>query len=136
MESKICTQCKIKKIEDIYSKITECKNCSSVRSLKRYYGNKDKIANQQKIYYEKNKVIQIQKQNDRYKHFKELVRSYVELENRLKALGEKFSKNDSENNQSFYRWNFEIFSQNHPKRIMPQTKLMYIILLIFGAEIY
>ena len=32
----------------------------------------------------------LRKQNDRYIHFKELVTSYVELENRLKSLEESF----------------------------------------------
>ena len=36
-----------------------------------------------------NKEKLLQKQNERYIHFKELVRSYVKLENRLKALEEK-----------------------------------------------
>ena len=44
----------------------------------------------------------IQKQNNRYTICKELLRSYVELENRLKAI-ERFSTNDSGNNQIFYR---------------------------------
>ena len=39
--------------------------------------------------------------NDRYTLFAELIRYYIELENRLKSLEEIFSKNDSENNQNF-----------------------------------
>ena len=80
MESKFCTRCNIEKnIEDFYNKYTECKVCNSNRSLKRYHENKDKISNQRKLYYEKN----------RYINYKELVRSYAELENKLKALEEK-----------------------------------------------
>ena len=49
----------------------------------------------------------LQNQNDRFLQFQQLVRSYVDLENRLKALDEKADKescqlNDSENNQNFY----------------------------------
>ena len=73
------------------------------KSLRRYYENKDKISNQQNIYYEKNRDKFLQKQNDRYIHFKELLRNYVEIENRLKAMEEKFTINDSENNQCFNR---------------------------------
>ena len=40
----------------------------------------------------------LQKQSNSYINFKELVRSYVDLENRLKAMDEKFTKNDSKNN--------------------------------------
>ena len=53
-----------------------------------------------KIYYEKNRDKLMQKQNDyrnkRSTDYKELQRSYVELENKLKALEEKFKINDSE----------------------------------------
>ena len=45
----------------------------------------------------------LQKQNDRYMHFKEFVRFYGEIQNRLKAMEEYFSLKDSENNQNFYR---------------------------------
>ena len=38
---------------------------------------------------EKNEDEILQQQNDRYKQFKNLIRSYIELENRLKALKEK-----------------------------------------------
>ena len=58
---------------------------------------KDKISNQQKRYYEKNrKNIKLQKQNKRCIKIGDLVRSYAELENKLKALEERFKINDSE----------------------------------------
>ena len=54
MNSKICVVCNIEKsIENFYSKHRECKQCNIKRSRKRYNENKDKISNQQKIYYEK-----------------------------------------------------------------------------------
>ena len=40
----------------------------------------------------------LQKQNNSYIKCKELLRSYVELENKLKVMEEKFNKNDSEIN--------------------------------------
>ena len=91
MESKICTQCDIEKdINNFYKKYSECIDCNRGRGLKRYYENKDKISNQQKIYYEKNRDrIILQKQNNRSIQFRDLVISYIELENRLKALEEK-----------------------------------------------
>ena len=93
MESKICTQCNIEKdINNFYKKYSECIECNRARGLKRYYENKDKISNQQKIYYEKNREkILLQKQNNR-SQFRDLVISYIELENRLKALEEKVQK--------------------------------------------
>ena len=50
--------CKIEKhIEEFYKQYTECKNFSSIRSLKRYYDYKDEISNQRKINYEKKETI-------------------------------------------------------------------------------
>ena len=101
MKSKFCTQCNIEKdINNFYKKYSECIDCNRARGLKRYYENKDKISNQQKVYYEKNREkILLQKQNNRSVQFRDLIVSYVELENRLKALEEKLKLqniNDSE----------------------------------------
>ena len=87
----MCTICNIEKhINTFYKKYTECIDCNPARGLKRHYENKDKISNQQKVYYEKNREkILLQKQNNRSIQFRDLVVSYVELENRLKALEEK-----------------------------------------------
>ena len=93
MDRKICVFCNIEKsIDNFYNKYRECKPCNIKRSTKRkyLYENKDKISNQQKLYYEKNREkILLQKQNNRSIQFRDLVVSYVELENRLKALEEK-----------------------------------------------
>ena len=85
MNTKTCTICNNEKdINNFYKKYSEC---NRARGLKRYYENKDKISNQQKIYYEKNRDrILLQKQNNRSIQFRDLVISYIELENRLKAL--------------------------------------------------
>ena len=93
MESKICTQCNIEKhINNFYKKYSECIDCNRARGLKRYYENKDKISNQQKAYYENNRErILLQKQNNRSIQFRDLVVSYVELENRIKSLEEKLN---------------------------------------------
>ena len=102
MDTKICTMCNIEKYNNnFYKKYSECIDCNRARGLKRYYENKDKISNQQKIYYEKNREkILLQKQNNRSIQFRDLVISYIELENRLKALEEKLNVykniNDSE----------------------------------------
>ena len=97
MENKICTVCKIEKhINNFYRKFSECKDCNIKRGEKRYYENKDKISNQQKIYYGKNREKLLQKQNDyrnkRNTEFEVLVRSYAEVENRLNATEEKLKK--------------------------------------------
>ena len=91
MDSKICVVCNIEKsIANFYNKYRECKSCNIKGSMKQYNENKDKISNQQKIYYEKNREkILLQKQNNRSIQFRDLVISYIELENRLKLLEEK-----------------------------------------------
>ena len=87
----MCVICNIDKdINNLYKNCSECTDCNRTRGLKRYYEIKDKISNLQKIYYEKNREkILLQKQNNRCIQFRDLVISYVESENRLKALEEK-----------------------------------------------
>ena len=97
MDNKTCTVCKIEKhINNFYKGYSECKDCNIKRGVKRYFDNKDKISIQQKIYYDKNRDKLLQKQNDyrnkRNAEFRDLVLSYVELENRLKTLEEKVQK--------------------------------------------
>ena len=54
MEGKTCTMCNMEKhIDNFYKTYSECKDCNRTRGLKRFYKNKDKISNQQKLYYEK-----------------------------------------------------------------------------------
>ena len=91
MNTKTYTICNNEKdINNFYKKYSECIDCNRARGLKRYYENKDKISNQQKVYYEKNREkILLQKQNNRCIQFRDLIVSYLELENRLKALAEK-----------------------------------------------
>ena len=95
MESKTSTMCRLEKdINNIYEKYTKCRYCNIKRGLKGYYRNKDQISNERKKHFEKNRDKQLQELNDRYINFKELLRSYVELENRLKALDENFLENN------------------------------------------
>ena len=91
MDTKTCTMCNLENhINNFYEKYSECRDCNRTRGLKRYYEKKDKISNQQKNCCEKNRDrILLQKQNTRSIPFRDLVVSYVELENRLKALEEK-----------------------------------------------
>ena len=100
MEGKTYTLCNMEKnINNFYKTYSDCKDCNRTRGLKRYYENKDKISNQQKLFYEKTeKKILLQKQNNRWLQFEDLVKSYGELENRLKTIEEKFLINDSEIN--------------------------------------
>ena len=89
-----------KSFNNFYNKYRECKHCNIKRSTRRYYENKDKISMQQKRYYEKNRDKLLQKQydhrNKRNTDYKDLVKSYDEIQNKLKALEEKFKINESE----------------------------------------
>ena len=101
MDTEKCTMCNNEKhINNFYKKYSEYRDCNRTRGLKRFYENKDKISNQQKIYYEKNREkILLHKQNSRSIQFRDLVISLVQLENRLKEIEEKLknlSINDSE----------------------------------------
>ena len=87
MDNKICVVCNIEKsIDNFYIKYRECKQCNIKTSTKRYNDNKDKISNQQKIYYEKNRDKHLQKQNENNKRRST---DYKELQNKLKTLEEK-----------------------------------------------
>ena len=98
MDTKICSICKIEKhINNFYKNYSECRDCNRTRGLKHYYENKDKISNQRKTYYEKNREkILLQKNNNRNIQIRDLVISYVELENKLKTLEEKLKINESQ----------------------------------------
>ena len=58
MDSNVCVVCNIEKsIDNFLNKYRECKPCNILRSTRRYYENKEKISNQRKIYYEKNRDV-------------------------------------------------------------------------------
>ena len=62
MESKVCVICNTEKsIDNYYNKYRECKQCNIHRSMRRYYENKDKLSNQRKLYYEKNRDLLLAK---------------------------------------------------------------------------
>ena len=91
MDSKICVVCNIEKsFDNFYNKYRECKQCNIQRSMKRYYENKDKLSNQRKLYYEKNRDVllaesKLNQQNRNYerKIYKQQVE---ELNKKLKSL--------------------------------------------------
>ena len=103
IDNKICTVCNIDKdINNFYKKHSKCRRCNIKRAVKGYYDNKDKTSIQQYFLNEKNRDKLIQKQNDyrnkRNTDFKQLHGSYVEFQNKLKAMEDNFTKNDSEIN--------------------------------------
>ena len=91
MDGKVCVVCNIEKsITNFYNKYRECKQCNIKRSMKRYYENKDKLSNQRKLYYEKNRDMLLaksklnqQNRNDERKIYKQQVE---ELNKKLEDL--------------------------------------------------
>ena len=101
MDKKTCNVCNIvKHINRFNQKNSKSKDCNIRRGVKRYYDKKDKTSIQQKLKYEKNRDKLLQKHNyyrkKRNSEFKDLVRSYVELQNNLKMMEESFKINDTE----------------------------------------
>ena len=91
MDSKVCVVCNIEKsIDNFYNKYREFKQRNIQRSMKRYYENKDKLSNQRKLYYEKNRDVLLakskinqQKRNYERKTYKKQVQ---ELNKKLEDL--------------------------------------------------
>ena len=105
IEVKTCVVCNTeKRIEDFYNKYRECKHCNIKRVLNRYYNNKDGI---------------LQKRWDKYARFKD-------LDIRLKAVEEKFSIKDSENN-----WCFFFVNEFSQKELPHKQKPMFIISITY-----
>ena len=58
MENKVCVDCNTEKsIDRFHKKYRECKQCKIEQILKRYCENKEKLTNQRKLYYEKNRDV-------------------------------------------------------------------------------
>ena len=95
MDSKICVVCRIEKsMDNFYNKYRECKQCNIKRSARRYYENKEKLSNQQKFYYEKNRDVllaksKINQQNRNYER-KKYKQQVQELYQKLQDLTEAF----------------------------------------------
>ena len=87
METKVCVVCNTEKsIDKFYNKYRECKPCNIKRSTKRYYENKDKISNQQKIYYEKNKDILLARSKIYQQNRKFHTQQIKDLNNKIEEL--------------------------------------------------
>ena len=87
MESKICVVCNIEKsIDNFYNKYKECKQCNIKRSTTRYFENKEKISNQNKLYYEKNRDILLAKCKIDQQNRKSHTQQIKDLNNKIEEL--------------------------------------------------
>ena len=87
MDRKICVVCNIEKsIDDYYNKNRECKRCNIKRSMKRYNENKDKLSNQRKLYYEKNRETLLAKSKIYQQNRVSYTQQIKELSNKIEEL--------------------------------------------------
>ena len=87
MDRKICVVCNIEKsIDDCYNKYRECKQCNIKRSMKRYNENKDKLSNQRKLYYEKNRDVLLARSKIYQQNRKSHTQQIKDLNNKIEEL--------------------------------------------------
>ena len=87
MDSKICVVCYIEKSNDnFYNKYRECKPCNIKRSTKRYNENKDKISNQHKLFYEKNRDVLLARSKIYQQNRKPYSQQIKDLNNKIEEL--------------------------------------------------
>ena len=87
MDSKVCVVCNTEKsIDKFYNKYRECKPCNIKRSTRRYYENKDKISNQYKLYYEKNRDMLLAKSKIYQQNRKSHTQQIKDLNNQVEEL--------------------------------------------------
>ena len=87
MDNKICVVCNIEKsIDNYYNKYRECKQCNIKRSMKRYNENKDKLSNQRKLYYEKNRETLLVKSKIYQQNRVSYTQQIKELNNKIEEL--------------------------------------------------
>ena len=87
METKVCVVCNTEKsIDNFYNKYRKCKPCNIKRSMTSYNDNKEKISNQRKLYYEKNKDILLARSKIYQQNRKSYTQQIKDLNNRIEEL--------------------------------------------------
>ena len=87
MDNKICVVCIIEKsIDNYYNKYRECKQCNIKRSMKRYNENKDKLSNERKLYYEKNREMLLAKSKIYQQHRISYTQQIKDLNKKIEEL--------------------------------------------------
>ena len=87
MDRKICVVCNTEKsIDNFYNKYRECKQCNIKRSMKRYHENKDKISNQYKLYYERNRDVLLARSKIYQQNRKSHTQQIKDLNNKIEEL--------------------------------------------------
>ena len=85
MEIKVCGNCKTEKnFDNFYNKYRECIQCNIDRSLKRYSEINDKLSNQRKLIFEKNRDVLLAKSKLNQQHTKHERKFYIQQIKKLK----------------------------------------------------
>ena len=93
MDSNVCVVCNTEKsIDNFYNKYREFKPCNFQRSTKRYHENKDKLSNQRKIYYEKNRGRSLAKSETNQQNRKSHTEQIKDLKNKVEKLTQTLEK--------------------------------------------
>ena len=91
MESKVFVVSNTEKsIDNFYNKYGECKQFIIKRSMKRYHENKDKLSNQRKLYYEKNRDVLLAKSKINQQNRKSHTQQIKDLNNKVEELRQAF----------------------------------------------
>ena len=87
MDRKICVVCNAEKsIEKFYNKYRECKPCNIRRSTRRYFENREKISNQHKLYYDKNRDVLLARSKIYQQNRKSQTQQIKDLNNKIEEL--------------------------------------------------
>ena len=97
MDSNICVVCNIEKsIDNFYIKYRECKPCNIKRSARRHFENKEKISNQHKLYYERNRDLLLARskiyQQNRKSHTQQIIDLNIKKEELTQTMETLISK--------------------------------------------
>ena len=87
MDRKTCVLCNNEKsIYNFYNKYRERKPCNIKRSTRRYYENKDKISNQHKIFFDKNRDVLLARSKIYQQNRKSHTQQIKDLNNQIEKL--------------------------------------------------
>ena len=67
-------------------KYRECKPCNIKRSTRRYFDNKEKVSNQHKLYYEKNRDVLLARSKIYQQNRKSHTQQIKDLNNKVETL--------------------------------------------------
>ena len=87
MDNKVCVICNTENsIDQFYKTYRECEPCNIERSMKRYYEDKDKLSNERKLYYEKNRDVLLAQSKINQQNRRSHTQQIKDLNNKVEEL--------------------------------------------------